>query len=317
MIKFHPFFALPASALVLWGSAADAQVTKGFEDSTSPWLGFMNVSELPANGGAFVFGSPWGVADLVATFDDGAQTVELTPNTIGDPNEFWYQNTTGTAADPANPGGPGQLGNKQMEANLYLESTDGSLAGEELTFEVNVSAFDLAPSHQAFIYIADFVSDFSSAVQTLVPITGTGNISVTQTLSGDATNNVQWGFQVVGENVWVTDVDPFGGVTIGAATVDTGLEGDYDGNGFVSQADLDLVLLNWGDSSLPSGFEEGNIPGGAPFDALISQNELDGVLLNWGNGTPPAPAIAAVPEPATAALAGLGGLLLLGRRRSR
>ena len=31
----------------------------------------MNVFELPANGGGFVFGSAWGIADLVASFDDG------------------------------------------------------------------------------------------------------------------------------------------------------------------------------------------------------------------------------------------------------
>ena len=95
--------------------------------------------------------------------------------------------------------------------------------------------------------------------------------------------------------------------------------GDYSGDGFVSQADLDLVLLNWGDSVLPGGFDPTAIPGGSPFDGLVSQNELDGVLLNWGDGTPPAPGISrgsvnAIPEPGTAALLGLGGWVA-GRRR--
>ncbi|MEM7626719.1 MAG: PEP-CTERM sorting domain-containing protein [Planctomycetota bacterium] len=89
------------------------------------------------------------------------------------------------------------------------------------------------------------------------------------------------------------------------------LEGDYNGDGFVGQGDLDLVLLNFGATMLPPGFVEGAIPGGGPFDGLIGQNELDGVLLNFGNGTPP---VVAVPEPTTAAaLAVLAGLL--GRRR--
>ena len=77
------------------------------------------------------------------------------------------------------------------------------------------------------------------------------------------------------------------------------IEGDYNGDGFVSQPDLDLVLLNWGDGVVPGGFVEDALPGGGPFDGLMSQNELDGVLLNWGNGSPP---VVAIPEPTTAAL---------------
>ena len=74
------------------------------------------------------------------------------------------------------------------------------------------------------------------------------------------------------------------------------LLGDYDGDGFVSQADLDLVLLNWGDTSLPLGWMAED-----QFDGVaISQNELDGVLLNWGDGTPPL--LSAIPEPATVTL---------------
>lgn len=78
------------------------------------------------------------------------------------------------------------------------------------------------------------------------------------------------------------------------------LEGDYNGDGFVSQADLDLVLLNWGQDSsadIPAGWIN-DLP-----DSAISQNELDGVLLNWGSGSG---ASSVVPEPTTAA-----GLMLL------
>ena len=91
------------------------------------------------------------------------------------------------------------------------------------------------------------------------------------------------------------------------------VEGDYNADGFVSQPDLDLVLLNWGDAILPAGFDEAALSAG-PFDGLISQNELDGVLLNWGNGTPPV--AATVPEPAGAALFVAAGFVLA-RRRNR
>jgi len=91
------------------------------------------------------------------------------------------------------------------------------------------------------------------------------------------------------------------------------LIGDYDGDGFVSQGDLDLVLLNWGDAIAPAGFDEAALASGGPFDGLISQNELDGVLLNWGNGT--APALTAIPEPASGILL-LLGITTITRRRS-
>lgn len=81
----------------------------------------------------------------------------------------------------------------------------------------------------------------------------------------------------------------------------TPLDGDYNADGFVSQADLDLVLLNWGESVLPDGWFAVDQFDGEP----VSQNELDAVLLNWGLGLPPAPVasdvnVAAIPEPATA-----------------
>lgn len=71
------------------------------------------------------------------------------------------------------------------------------------------------------------------------------------------------------------------------------VQGDYNGDGLVSQGDLDLVLLNWGSPTLPIGFVQNNLIAGGPFDGLIAQDELDGVLINWGDGPggpPPYPA---------------------------
>jgi hypothetical protein len=73
--------------------------------------------------------------------------------------------------------------------------------------------------------------------------------------------------------------------------------GDYNGNGQVEQADLDLVLLNWG-ATLPDPIVFGwsnDLPSGA-----IDQEELDGVLLKWGNSA--ALGTESVPEPAALAL---------------
>jgi hypothetical protein len=69
------------------------------------------------------------------------------------------------------------------------------------------------------------------------------------------------------------------------------LPGDYNGSGLVEQADLDLVLTNWGRSATPPPANWiHDLPTGA-----IDQGELDAVLINWGRSTagfqsPPAPA---------------------------
>ena len=90
------------------------------------------------------------------------------------------------------------------------------------------------------------------------------------------------------------------------------IAGDYNGDGFVSQADLDLVLLNWGDGVIPPEWVAAD-----QFDGdQVSQNELDGVLLNWGSGTPPAPSAGVVPEPTALALMGCGAVLACRRRRA-
>jgi hypothetical protein len=75
------------------------------------------------------------------------------------------------------------------------------------------------------------------------------------------------------------------------------LFGDYNGNQAVEQADLDLVLLNWGAAAEP--------PPAAWIHDLplgnIDQEELDGVLLHWGNMAQQLNA-ASVPEPGALSL---------------
>src|SRR3954470_16086208 len=97
--------------VLVCATMARADATFGV-DPSAPWLGFMNVFEIPSNGGGYVFGSTWGTADLTATFSKSVLT--LGPNSVNDANPFWYT--------PA--GGPGATGNKTMDANLYQEQTD-------------------------------------------------------------------------------------------------------------------------------------------------------------------------------------------------
>jgi hypothetical protein len=92
---------------------------------------------------------------------------------------------------------------------------------------------------------------------------------------------------------------------------DAVLSGDYNGNLQVEQADLDLVLLNWGNEGrTPLGWIN-DLP-----DSLIDQNELDRVLLNWGESAAGlALGASGVPEPtACAILLMAAGLIPLLRR---
>jgi len=193
-------------AAMLGASAAQAVVV-GAGNSGTSWLAYMNVSELPSNGGAFVFGNSWGIADLNTSFNDGAETMTFSPNTIGDPNPFWYT--------PA--GGPGAAGNKIMEANAYYEST-GLYNGQTVTFEGTVLSNTFTAAHSAIIFVKDFAPDYSSVVTSQIALTA-GAFSVSLNTINDPARHIQWGIQVTGVNVWFTDTAPFGTAVISTAAI--------------------------------------------------------------------------------------------------
>lgn len=206
-------FASTVAVAAFTQSAPAVSVTL---NATDPLIGFMNVFERPDNGGGFVFGTGWGVSDLVVTTDTGANSITISPNTINDPNEFWYRDTSGTAPDPTNPGGPGQEGNKNMEANVFVQET-GTLAGQTITFEFEILSDSLTADHQASAFIRDFAPDFSSSVDVFLPLNGlTGPQSISLTAINDPGRHIQYGYRLFGENAWVTDTAPFGSMTLGA-----------------------------------------------------------------------------------------------------
>jgi hypothetical protein len=192
--------AIGCALLCVTARASAATVTV---DPGATWNGFMNVFELPSNGGGFVFGSGWGTADLVATFS--GPVLELAPNSVNDPDPFWYQGG----------GGPGAPGNKIMEANMYVEQT-GPLAGTTVTFQGEVLADTFTSAHNVVAFIKDFAPDYSSNVTTTIPLTSPGAFSVSLATINDPARHVQYGFATTGVNVWITDVAPFGSMQITA-----------------------------------------------------------------------------------------------------
>src|SRR5262245_40553414 len=138
-------------------ATAGAAVTVGV-DPGAPYQGFMNVFELPSHGGAYVFGSSWGVADLTASFSGPVLT--LGPNSINDPSSFWYTPS----------GGPGAMGNKNMDANMYVQVDDGSLSGQSVTFTGTVLSNTLISPYTSVAFIKDFAPDFSSSISATAPL---------------------------------------------------------------------------------------------------------------------------------------------------
>lgn len=181
-------------------SAASAAVSVTVNPG-APWLGFMNVSNLPApaGDGAYQFGSGWGTADLTATFAGDVLTLGV--NTIGDPNEYWY----------IGGGGPGAAGNKIMDANMYIE--DNALAGQVVSFTYEVLSNTFTSAHTSVAFIKDFAPDYSSNVAVTLPLTP-GVHTITLDTIDDPARHVQFGFQTIGVNVWVTDIAPFGNAKV-------------------------------------------------------------------------------------------------------
>lgn len=201
-----------ALAVVLVGSSvpsmADTNVTV---DPGQTWNGFMNVSNVPAphGDGAYQFGSPWGTGDLNAVF--GGPNLTLSPNTIGDPNEYWYTPS----------GGPGSVGNKIMDANMYVEPA-GSLPGQTVTFSGLVLSNTLFGQTDArgngwtsVAFIKDFAPDFSSFNQVTIPL-NPGPFSISLATINDPARHVQYGFETVGPCVWATDVGQYGNIVVTA-----------------------------------------------------------------------------------------------------
>lgn len=191
--------AVAVAGLLCMGARADISVTIDGADMT---LGWMNTTDL---GGGDGWGSAWGVPDLSATFNGAGNTVTLLPNSINDPAEYWY----------IGGGATGNPGNRIMEANLYAQ-VDDTLAGQTVTFAGNVTGLSLTSAHTALAYIKDFAPDFSSFNESTVALDSTGAFSIDLAADAGAGRHVQWGIQMTGENVWATDLAPFGSVTVAA-----------------------------------------------------------------------------------------------------
>jgi hypothetical protein len=206
---------LAATSSVLLALTCVNAATVGV-DPTAAWIGYMNVFNTPQQGGAYQFGQGWGTADLTATFSGPVLT--LGPNTINDPNPYWYSPS----------GGPGAVGNKSMDANMYVETT-GVYTGQTLTFTGNVLSNtlfghvnQLGNGWTSVAFIKDFAADYSSFVSVTASLVN-GAFSISLPTINDPTRHIQYGFETIGPDVWSTDVGPYGNIQITAVPEPTAL----------------------------------------------------------------------------------------------
>lgn len=182
-------------------------------DAGDAWIAYMNVFDLPADGGAYQFGSSWAVDQAKTTLDATANTITLQPNfntyqeNPGD--AFWINQTT-------------MEGNKQMEALTFVEP--GSTFNDvDLTFTGSVSSFTLDTTQytaQYFIKALDPNAGFADALGGAyifdLPTSGVFSVSVTAA-ELPAGLIIQYGFVITGRNANPADEIALGSVVIAAA----------------------------------------------------------------------------------------------------
>ena len=173
-----------------------AQAVQVNVDPASAWIGYMNVFNLPADGGAYVFGQPWGAADLRAAF--AGNIVTLAPNTnVYNPSDtFWVK--------------PNGDGNKTMDASFYVQ--DDSLAGQSVNFVGNVIQNSLVAPYTSVAFIKDFAPDYSSSTSVTIALNSGSFFSLT--LATAAGHHIQYGFETIGPDANPNTAGALGNVTV-------------------------------------------------------------------------------------------------------
>jgi hypothetical protein len=184
--------------------------------ATDSWIAYMNVSQLPANGGNYEFGSAWALGDVKSTLDVAANALMLYPNfstyANGPTDPYWVDQTT-------------LEGNKVMEAITFVEP-GASYNNNDLSFSSDVVANTLDNAYTVYFFIKalDPNNGYADALggSKVFELPASGAFSVSATAAELATGLViQYGFYVLGVNANPANESALGNVTIGEGTTNT------------------------------------------------------------------------------------------------
>jgi len=180
-----------------------AASTNVYLDPSQIWVGYMNVFDLPAKGGAYEFGGAWGTAALPAVFNAGVLTLSPNVNTYNATDSYW-----------SNPDGSG---NKNCDASFYVQND--ALAGQVVTFSGYCQSNTLVAPYTSTVYIKDFAADYSSSTATNLALVSGTRFSVTlKTTAGD---HIQYGFETIGPDANPATVASLGKVLVASNVVVT------------------------------------------------------------------------------------------------
>jgi hypothetical protein len=201
---------------VLFSSFAMCQNVVDF-DADSTWVAYMAVFETPANGGAYAFGSSWGLADTKSTLDpntgaSGTLTLQPNFNTYADnPTDvYWVDQATGA-------------GNKEMEASTFVEPGP-TVLGADFTFTGNVMSHTLDTTlytAKVFVKALDPSAGYADVLGNtkVFDMPASGNFSImVDGASLTAGLVLQYGFSIRGVNANPVDEAALGSIVIGAMT---------------------------------------------------------------------------------------------------
>ncbi len=189
---------LAVSAIFCGAMASNAQ-NQLLVDPNQPWQGFMNVFNLPADGGAYQFGSSWGIGALIQQYSPATApytTVTLRPNT----NVWETTDTYWVKADKISP-------NKQMDANFYVE-VNTTLAGLNVTFSGVCISNTFASPYASTVFIKEFDGGYNLLNSAVTTAVSGQPFSINLQIGGGV--HVQYGFETIGPDCNPTNLPNLG-----------------------------------------------------------------------------------------------------------
>jgi hypothetical protein len=182
----------------------EATITPEDIQKESIWIAYLNVFELPGNGGGYFGGEVTDLNSLQTDINEEAGTVTLKPNfskyVAGDP--VWSN---------------GNIGNKIIQASTYVEET--ALVGQSFAFNGNVISNTLDASYQNYAFVRIFTENFSLLEETRYPLVQGETFSVQYNNTQPGAVYVQYGFTVEGLNGNPANEEALGNILVEAGTV--------------------------------------------------------------------------------------------------